>query len=919
MHNFVEFALLGLGAGAVYALMAQGLVLIYRASGIVNFSQAAMAMVGAYIYAELRLINWPFAPALICAALGCAILGGLIYHQIMRRLRDAAPINRVIATLGVLIILQSAATLHYAANEIQVASSLPQGPVTIFGIQVPQDRLWLLLIAAVLTALLWAASRFTSFGRGTTAVAENQVAAAALGWSPDRVAIVNWALGSALAAVAGVLIVPLTGLSVTTLILLIVPVLAAALVGGFSSYPLILLGGVLIGILQSEVGWYVKLTGWPEAAPFIVILVILVVRGKSLPLRGHLIERLPQLGSGIVRSRIVIPLVVITGVLIYWVIPTSWVLYTSTSLVTAIMLLSVVVITGYAGQLSLAQFTLGGLGALFAALLVRDGWPFAAAMVIGLVGAIVCGLILALPALRTRGVNLAVVTLGVGSAVAAVVFSNGQYVGVDGGTRVGSTNFIGINIDYITAPKNYALFALACLVVASLLVSNLRRSRAGRRLIAVRTNERAAASLGVSVLGSKMYAFGVSAGIAGLAGILYGFQGDTVTYANFEPTHSITAVTLAVVGGVAYVSGASLGATLIAGGIGTIITNAIWGQNGADWLALIGGVFLILLILQDPDGMAHANAKLIRSVIGRFSRGAKKVAVSDPEVHSVVASTRVVSLPLTVDGISVRFGGVKALDNVSLTVNPGEIVGLIGPNGAGKTTFIDAVSGFVDITSGHVSLGERPIESWATHRRVRAGITRSFQSLELFDDITVRDNLRAASDSRDFFGYLSDLVWPLKTPLPSAAVGAMQEFRLEHELDRYPGDLPYGRRRLVAVARAIATQPSVLLLDEPTAGLSETESAEFAELIRRLATAWGIGILLIEHDMSVIMTCCDRVAVFEFGKKIADGSPEEIRGNPAVIAAYLGEPEDTPSAASAGANDLTHATATASIEDYGAN
>src|SRR3981189_2424791 len=214
--------------------MAQGLVLIYRASGIVNFSQAAMAMVGAYIYAELRLINWPFAPSLICAALGCAILGGLIYHQIMRRLRDAAPINRVIATLGVLIILQSAATLHYAANQIQVASSLPQGPVSIFGIQVPQNQFWLLLIAAVLTTLLWAASRFTSFGRGTTAVAENQVAAAALGGSPDRVAIINWALGSALAGVAGILIVPLTGLSVTTLILLIVPVLAAALVGGFS-------------------------------------------------------------------------------------------------------------------------------------------------------------------------------------------------------------------------------------------------------------------------------------------------------------------------------------------------------------------------------------------------------------------------------------------------------------------------------------------------------------------------------------------------------------------------------------------------------------------------------------------------------------------------------------------------------------
>ena len=241
-------------------------------------------------------------------------------------------------------------------------------------------------------------------------------------------------------------------------------------------------------------------------------------------------------------------------------------------------------------------------------------------------------------------------------------------------------------------------------------------------------------------------------------------------------------------------------------------------------------------------------------------------------------------------GITRRYGGLAAVDGVDIDVAGGEVVALIGPNGAGKTTLIDVVTGFTRQQSGSVSLDDRPVDGWSARRRARGGIARSFQSLELFEDMTVRDNLRTASDRRDPLAYLSDLVWPGTPPLSGTAVAAVREFGLEADLDRRPSELPYGRRRLVGIARAVATRPSVLLLDEPAAGLDERETAELGELVRRLAAEWGLAVLLVEHDVSLVMSTCDRIVALDFGRVIAEGVPEKIRADEAVIAAYLGQP-----------------------------
>ena len=240
-------------------------------------------------------------------------------------------------------------------------------------------------------------------------------------------------------------------------------------------------------------------------------------------------------------------------------------------------------------------------------------------------------------------------------------------------------------------------------------------------------------------------------------------------------------------------------------------------------------------------------------------------------------------------GLTQRFGGFTALEDVELHVAPGEVVGLLGPNGAGKTTLIDCVAGNNRLTAGSITWDGADITHWAPYRRARAGLSRSFQSLELFDDLTVRENLLAAADPRDRLAYLTDLVVPGHPPLPTAVVAAVEELSLAPLLDRRAEDLSYGQRRLVAIARAVACSPSVLLLDEPAAGLDETESAELGRLVRRLADEWGMGVLLIEHDVALVLETADRVVVLDFGHKIAEGVPAEIRSDPAVRKAYLGE------------------------------
>jgi ABC-type branched-subunit amino acid transport system ATPase component/branched-subunit amino acid ABC-type transport system permease component len=895
--DFVRFAILGLGAGAVYALVAQGLVLVYRGSGIVNFAQGAFAMAGAYVFYELTSSGVAVIPAIVASCAVGALLGLVMQLAVMWPLRTASPITRTIATLAVFLILQAAAGLHYADQVLFVNPYLPQAVWHVGSLMIQTDRLALFGIAIALSLGLALTQRRLLIGLATSALAQNERALAADGWSPNLVASLNWAAGGALAGLAGALIAPVTGLAVTNLSLLIVPALAAALLGRFDSFGLTLVGATAIGVVQSLTTRYVHQFGASDAIPFLVIIFVLVVTGRSLPLRSHLSERLQSIGTGRIKPLPMAVSVLVAAVLMLYVFSTSWQIAFTNSFAVAIVLLSIVVLTGYAGQISLAQFTMAGIGAYIAGRLVAaDGWPDWVAWLAAVGAAVPIGALFALPALRTRGVNLAVVTFGLAVAVQRMLFENIDYNGGINGTNVGAAHLFGVDVNPVTHPGRYGVVALVCLGLVMVLVGNLRRSATGRRLIAIRTNERAAASLGISLVGGKLYAFCVAAAIAALGGILIAFQSPAIVLDPFNAVGSVTTTSYAVIGGTGYVAGPLFGANLAPGAVGTLFNPLFSGI--ANWLGVIGGTLVLLTLLSAPDGLVPVNMRAARRIVAWLRRaigqGPSPTEIPpDDRRESLVgrAATRerVAPRALELHELSVAYGGVVAVDRVSLGVKPGEIVGLIGPNGAGKTSLIDAATGFTRPSSGTVLLGGRDITRLPPHRRVHEGLVRSWQSLELFGAVSVLENLQIASDRVGRVDALLSLVRPGEAALTPAAAAAVSEFELTEHLMESPGDLPYGRQRLLAIARSTAINPSLLLLDEPAAGLGDAESAELARLVRRLADDWGIGILVVEHDMTFVMSICDRVVVLDFGRKIAEGTPDQVCNDPVVVAAYLGD------------------------------
>ncbi len=841
MNEFLRVVSAGIGSGGIYALVALGIVIVYRGSGIVNFASGGFALLGGATYYELNVVHGvQFMVAIIAGVLVATVAGVLTQIAVLHPMRHAAPLNRVIATLAVGSVIQAYALHAYGGITTFLPSFLPAGTFDVGSVLIQEDRFYILTITVALGAALFAFYRFTRFGLATTGVAENERVTASMGWSPNLVAIGNWALGGALSGFAGIFLASVIdySISIPSYTVVVVPALAAALVGGFASFPLTIAGGLLIGMLQAMSLKYVTQPGWADAMPFLVIIVIMVVRGRAIPLRSHRADRLPKVGTGKIRLWLVA-----AGALLAWLYISSLGGVQATSVVTALIFgllcLSVVVVLGYGGQLSLAQFAIAGMGALFAARLASDGGLSFPLVLVGAVAlTLPIGVIFALPALRIRGVNLAVVTLGLAVAVSGVIFSNPSLTkgpkvgGVAQELVIPSASIFGYQFDEINHPTRYAICCLIVVVIACLAVANVRRGRSGRQLLAVRDNERAAMSLGMSVTGTKLYAFGLASTLAAAGGVLIAYRNTTVEYGQFGVFSSIELVLLAVLGGVGSIIGAIVGGLNAPSALVEYLVDSNFGIG--EWFALIASVLVLLTVISYPNGVALGTRDLMLRIIR--ARRRRDDTIADDSVGSTVSAAAVQRVP------------PKRLE----------------------------------ILDGNV------LDPLSPAQRCRAGLTRSFQSLELFEDMTVKNNLRVASEPRSASTYLSDLVWPRTPDLGQTAVTSIVEFALGSVLEKYPTELSYAQRRLVAVARAVACGPSILLLDEPAAGLDEASTRELAHLIRRLSSEWGIGVLLVEHDVQMVMDTCDRVVAIDFGNAIVSGVPEEVRNHPGVISAYLG-------------------------------
>ncbi|WP_236792290.1 branched-chain amino acid ABC transporter permease/ATP-binding protein [Amycolatopsis sp. GM8] len=913
MSQYLLFLVLGLGVGAVYAALTLGIVVTYQGTGVINFAAAAMAAVPLYVYDDLRhgklTLPVPWLPSfevgvppvwasvIIAVAVG-ALLGALVEVAVSHPLRKAPPLAKVVAAVGIMLTLQAAVALTYSTDARLRTVLLPAGTVKIAGATVATDRLWLIAIVVVLGSALAVWFRWSRTGLAVRAAAENERAAAFARLSPRTLGMVTWVLASTFSSLVLVLAGPATGvLSPSTMTLLVVPALAGALLARLSSLWVGLAGALLLGVVQSELQ-FVSLakSWWPEwakqgltdAIPFVVIVIALYLLGRTIPTRGDdTTTRLPPVI--LPRNRpLVIGLLVAGGVAVLAATSGTYRFGVITSLAIALIALSLVVLTGFVGQISLAQAAFAGVAGLVLSKF-GTGVPFPFSMILAALIAGAAGVVVGLPALRIRGAQLAVVTLAAALTLQRFVFANPAIVSATTDV-IPSPSLFGWNLSVRdgqdVARLPFGLLVLAVVAIAFVLVTNLLRAGTGRKMLAVRSNERAAAAMGIGVSSVKLMAFALSSFLAGLGGTLIGYSRGQLSADSFGVFVGLAFLATAYVAGITSASGALIaGAGAVLGIVYVFLdSNLDLGQ----YYALITGLSLILTVLFNPMGIAGKTRADFDRLAGRFRRRkpATAPAVTIAPVPAAPPARAVGDVLLRTHGITVSYGGVTAVDDLGIEVRAGEIVGLIGPNGAGKTSFIDAITGFTPC-AGEVTLGGRVLSKAPPHRRARAGLVRTWQAAELFDDLSVENNLRVADDvGRDGVKLLRDTVMP--NPAPSPAIrNALELMSLTDVVDSRPGELSLGRQKALGVARALALRPEVLLLDEPAAGLDTAESLAFGVHLRQIA-ATGVGCLLIDHDMHLVLGVCDRVYVIEFGKLIAVGPPDVVRRDPRVLASYLG-------------------------------
>jgi branched-subunit amino acid ABC-type transport system permease component len=649
MQNFILYASLGLGAGALVASIALGVVLIYRGSGVINLAVGAIAMTGAYLFWSFKTGYFGFTlsstPAYILTLVCMALFGVLIELTIFRPLRNTAPLAKLAASLGLLLVLQAGAVEVFGDTQKSAPSILPSSTVTVFGRVVPEDRFWLAGIVIVVAVVLAALYRWTPFGLATRAASENEVAAMLAGLSPSRLAVINTVLACVVAGGLGVLVAPLVTLDAQTLAFQIVPALGAALLAGFTSFFIACFAGLAMGAVQwllvywQTQTWYptdvggAPLRGVYELFVFLVIVVALFLRGASLPSRGELVEkRLPFVPrpEGLLRSSGV---AVLAGAACLILFPYDFRQALINSLLGVIICLSLVVIIGFVGQISVVQLALAGVAGFMMSHLTTDVggvWArFPLSLLIGAATATIVGLVIAVSALRVRGVSLAVVTLAGAVALEQFGFLNSRWGGGPRGSPVEQPSIGGLNLapdasfrglDGDLPSPIFGFLVLGATVLLALLVANVRRSSLGQRMLAVRSNERAAAAAGINVRNTKLAGFGIAAFIAGMAGALYAYNFGSVSSSRFGAVAALGLIAFAYFGGITMVSGA------VIAGIGAtegLLPHAFdeWFGLSGNWALLIGGFALIITLLVNPEGIAGTGYKKKQEKLRREAAG----------------------------------------------------------------------------------------------------------------------------------------------------------------------------------------------------------------------------------------------------------------------------------------------------------
>jgi branched-subunit amino acid ABC-type transport system permease component/ABC-type branched-subunit amino acid transport system ATPase component len=952
VKEFLQLTIAGAATGAIYSLMAAGLTVSYSATGIFNLAYGAIAFCAALLYYELNTgLGWPIVPAFLAVVfVFCPLLGLGLNLAVFRPLARATDAAKIMATVGLLVALPAIAryiveggisTFGWGipdAKQVTLPPGIFRSPPSVsrlfFDVTLNSNQIVVFITATIVAVLLWFLLRRTRLGLQMRAVVDKPELASLRGVDDGRTSAYAWVIGTMLAGLAGVVGAPvLNNLQPDQYNIVMFIAIAAVVLGGMRSVPGAFVGGLALGVAEALAGRYMRFMerisifdngGFKNSVPFLLLLIGLFFLGRDRSRRGGSVSSTPppiNWTSDLPRWRVRLPWLVAIGAFLVWtffIVDQFWLGNFATGLAYGVVFLSFVIVTGNGGMVSLAQATFVTMAAMVAGrLLIMNNWPWGAALIAGMVIAMALGMIVALPALRLGGLQLALATLALGFIGDRVLFKwewlrNGQTGWRITKPVIGPFDFR----DRVTM----IVFLMIVLALLSWLVHNLQHSSTGRAITAVRNSEPAAATSGISIPRTKLAIFALSSAVAGFGGVLVATNNGNITDGTFVTQAGLAWLAAVVLFGIRRPQGAII-AGLVTACSTPIFTNGWhfvffptflhWNGLGSSTATYVANAMFGMGAVQlsrEPDGVLAITAAQNRA--RRDKRRAKQArragtttvdpvtaltgvpARPEPALSANDADRQVASggsrpdttagpqeragatesqgeLVLELHDVRSGYGLVEVLHGVSLQVRAGHITTILGPNGAGKSTLCQTIAGLVAVRSGSVQHRTNDVSALRAHQRANRGIVLAPESRGVFAGLSVRENLQmwlADAADRD---------------------AAYERFPILGERRNLPaGSLSGGEQQMLTLAPLLVRPPDVLVADEPSLGLAPLIVEQILQIFVELRDR-GVALVLVEEKARGVLDIADSVSFISLGHMLWSGSRGEV-DEELLAQAYLG-------------------------------